>query len=637
MAYRPSELAASLLQYMTVCITHPDPDVLAVTYYFWYTLGDILNEVQTLEDLPLLPQIQSAYGQLYERLYRATILEDDFDGMLDVNSPDGDVRYQAAELLIDTSFVLSAPVIGQQLLDLAKAGNSWQSKEAALFLFRSVVGKLGFRREKQRVDINTPFVQQGEAVVHELVPMLTSVTSDNPVQMCRTCVHLLGSASHYYADLSDWLAMHPEFVPSAFDFLCRMIRRNELSGTSAIAMMQLTSKARVACQPHFPALLEVVSASSGLGLAQQDLLDLIKGISRVVSSMQGDQSEQAAQQLFGIYVPQLQQMIAQQPSDMETLYDLLQIVATVFRHCNIARSHFKGDGSHPLAQIGPQVCQVVLQVIEQYTTSSSVVEHCNQAIQWCVRCLGESCIDLANNILSVLTAVYDATKDPSCLYVASAMVTVFGSRSEFHDALFGLVDALSRATFALLAQAGGDLDQHPDTVEDIFRLHRRVLTNMPLKYLPSELPAIAVDCATHCITLRQREANEEVAVFLMNLFRAATAGISDDFIQHQDNIAQCVTTLLEQKGEALVQQIMDAITGGLPSYLLPDSAEVLWYLMAINREAVIQWAFAAPAVAAINERNISDTDKSDFANSLTTCTKREDFMDACRHFGRLFN
>jgi len=120
----------------------------------------------------------------------------------------------------------------------------------------------------------------------------------------------------------------------------------------------------------------------------------------------------------------------------------------------------------------------------------------------CVRCLGEDCVELAANILAVLTSVYDATKDPSCLYVATAMVgvrmpclavksaatalyldaqvcliqlttlllhQVFGLQPSFQEPLFNLVDGLSRSTFSLLASSPDALRQNPDSVSDIFR------------------------------------------------------------------------------------------------------------------------------------------------------------------------
>ena len=56
------------------------------------------------------------------------------------------------------------------------------------------------------------------------VHVCTAVTADTAVQLRRTCVHLLGSASTFYRDLSDWLGKHPDYIPSAFEFLCQMIR-----------------------------------------------------------------------------------------------------------------------------------------------------------------------------------------------------------------------------------------------------------------------------------------------------------------------------------------------------------------------------------------------------------------------------
>jgi len=50
----------------------------------------------------------------------------------------------------------------------------------------------------------------------------------------------------------------------------------------------------------------------------------------------------------------------------------------------VTKRNYKEDGTHPLASVGLEVCQTVLSVIQNYTTESTVVERCNQTIQWLV-------------------------------------------------------------------------------------------------------------------------------------------------------------------------------------------------------------------------------------------------------------
>lgn len=51
----------------------------------------------------------------------------------------------------------------------------------------------------------------------------------------------------------------------------------------------------------------------------------------------------------------------------------------------------------------------------------------------------------------------------------------------------------------------------------------------------------STQCATHCITLQERQTNEEVSTYLINVFRAASSGISDEFALHQGRACSPMT------------------------------------------------------------------------------------------------
>jgi transportin-3 len=65
------------------------------------------------------------------------------------------------------------------------------------------------------------------------------------------------------------------------------------------------------------------------------------------------------------------------------------------------------------------------------------------------------------------------------------------------------------------------LRNHPDTVDDFFRLNARFLQRAPLPYLRSDFLASVVECAVTATALDHREANASVMKFLYDLLHCA--------------------------------------------------------------------------------------------------------------------
>lgn len=68
--------------------------------------------------------------------------------------------------------------------------------------------------------------------------------------------------------------------------------------------------------------------------------------------------------------------------------------------------------------------------------------------------------------------LYTAHKHSCFLYLGSILVDVFGTDMEYVSGLLGMLDAFIGPTFVILQETDG-LKNHPDTVDDLFRLCSR--------------------------------------------------------------------------------------------------------------------------------------------------------------------
>eukprot|EP00058_Branchiostoma_floridae_P001083 XP_002586571.1 hypothetical protein BRAFLDRAFT_131385 [Branchiostoma floridae] len=117
-----------------------------------------------------------------------------------------------------------------------------------------------------------------------------------------------------------------------------------------------------------------------------------------------------------------------------------------------------------------------------------------------------------------------------------------------------------------------------DRLASIFRFVQRC----PLVILHSEMIDAILECAMAASTLDHRDANASVMKFLRDLVHTAIANDCDDDYQVRRDM---VEKLMVVRGPQLVQSLMSATVFYLPSYMLPDVADVVFELMRYNRAA----------------------------------------------------
>lgn len=85
-----------------------------------------------------------------------------------------------------------------------------------------------------------------------------------------------------------------------------------------------------------------------------------------------------------------------------------------------------------------------------------------------------------------------------------------------------LLQALCMPTFQLLEQQNG-LRNHPDTVDDLFRLATRFVQRSPVTLLSSSIVIHIIQCAIAATSLDHRDANCSVMKFVRDLIHTGVA------------------------------------------------------------------------------------------------------------------
>ena len=127
---------------------------------------------------------------------------------------------------------------------------------------------------------------------------------------------------------------------------------------------------------------------------------------------------------------------------------------------------------------------------------------------------------------------------------------------------------------------------HPDTVDDFFRLNARFLQRAALPYLKFSQFSSVVECALMAASLDHRDANASVMKFFFDLLHAArNKEDRDDF----DERSIIVSKVRENFGAKIVDSLIRAVVFSLPSYTYHDVGDVLFELMVLERSNVCLW------------------------------------------------
>lgn len=208
------------------------------------------------------------------------------------------------------------------------------------------------------------------------------------------------------------------------------------------------------------------------------------------------------------------------------------------------------------------------------------MERCCRTVRFMLRCVSEQVPEILESLVAQITQIYALYKHSCFLYLGSILVDEYGSQMTCIQGLLDMLQAFIEPTFQILQEENG-LQNHPDTVDDFFRLCARFIQRAPLQFLQcSALPHI-IQCALMSCSLVHREANTSVMKFFYDLIGVAQS----------DHTERKVLTrrVLEEYGQQLVGNLVHACVFYLHSYMLSEVADVIVELMRLDRDTTGQY------------------------------------------------
>ncbi|KAK2184268.1 hypothetical protein NP493_274g00025 [Ridgeia piscesae] len=330
------------------------------------------------------------------------------------------------------------------------------------------------------------------------------------------------------------------------------LQQPQLASAAAISLQNICSQCSEHMTSHFSGLLQIVQAVDSFNVPNDVAIRLLKGTVVILSRMAHDKITEGLQQLCALQVSPLSKLmdeekevstskiIAGSKDDPTNWIDRLAII---FRHTNPTVTNGQ---THPCQPVVTEVWPILSRTCDRYQSDVRIIERCCRCIRFAVRCVGKGSVTLLTPLV---------------------------------------MQAFCVPAFKQLEEHNG-LKNHPDTVDDFFRLCLRFTQRTPVALLQCPVMKPVLCCAIAACSLDHREANASVTKFLSELIKTASVKEDKDDFETRRSL---VEALLREQGQLLVTALINACIFSLPSYLLADSAEVIFALMLLDRPAVCKW------------------------------------------------
>eukprot|EP00069_Balaena_mysticetus_P013106 bmy_08081T0 len=469
--------------------------------------------------------IFKAYIQrLLHALARHCQLEPDHEGVPEETDDFGEFRMRVSDLVKDLIFLIGSMECFAQLYSTLKEGNPpWEVTEAVLFIMAAIAKSVDPENNPTLVEVLEGVVRLPETV-HTAVRY--------------TSIELVG-------EMSEVVDRNPQFLDPVLGYLMKGLCEKPLASAAAKAIHNICSVCRDHMAQHFHGLLEIARSLDSFMLSPEAAVGLLKEWEKKVLSLKN---------------------------------------TLVFFNWHTNPIVENGQ-THPCQKVIQEIWPVLSETLNKHRADNRIVERCCRCLRFAVRCVGKGSAALLQPLVTQMVNVYHVHQHSCFLYLGSILVDEYGMEEGCRQGLLDMLQALCMPTFQLLEQQNG-LQNHPDTVDDLFRLATRFIQRSPVTLLRSQVVIPILQWAIASTTLDHRDANCSVMRFLRDLIHT---GVANDHEEDFELRKELIGQVMNQLGQQLVSQLLHTCCFCLPPYTLPDVAEVLWEIMQVDRPTFCRW------------------------------------------------
>ncbi|KAK4886164.1 hypothetical protein RN001_002435 [Aquatica leii] len=554
--------ALKALDLVLMCVGHHDYEVAEVTFNLWYLLSEELYHKNSTKSTNVFkPYVE----RLITALARHCQMEPDHEGLLEDGDDFKDFRLKVSDLIKDVVFIVgSSNCFRQMFVNLQFPGIAWDSSEAFLYVMQAVAKNI---------------LPSENEIVPKVVEAILNLPENTHIAVRYTSVLLLG-------ELCEWVEEHPASLDPILNFLVCCLSQPGIGAASATALQNICAACNDHMPRHIPILLQLLQQIDSLSIANNAVIGLLKGVAAIVGCMPHNEIPTALHELCLLQTNPLCQILEQNitptrgtKSDPVLWLDRL---SSIFRNVCVRLS--EGE-SNPCKAAAIEAWPVLSHVMDKYQNDLRITERCCRSLRFMLRCVSQQVTQILQPLTSQIVRLYSTHQHSCFLYLGSILVDEYGTDSQCIGGLLEMLKAFITPTFNILQEDNG-LRNHPDTVDDFFRLCARLLQRAPVEFLECDsLPAI-LQCSLLACSLDHKEANTSVMKFFYDLINTGHTSKQQGDYEKRKEIVQAI---LKENGQQLVTNLIHSCVFYLHSYMLTEVADVFVELMQINRDVAGEW------------------------------------------------
>lgn len=429
---------------------------------------------------------------------------------------------------------------------------SWESTEAALFIMECIARNI--------------YVEENQ-IVPKVIEAILQLPENCHITIRYTSVNILGQ-------LCDWIAAHPTTLEAILNFLLVALQKKAAVASAAAHSLQLIcSSSHRDMIHHITGLLEIARCLEMFEIQPDAAIVLLKGISTIISRLPNDQIPDVMRQLCSFQITHICTLMEESSGKKKDPTQWIDRLASIYRHVN---PRVGPNEVNPAVVVIMENWPVLSKTIDIYQHDDKIMERIVRCTRYAIRCISQQSLPILEPLVKQMIETYAIYKHSCLLYLGSILVDEFGHDHRCITGLLGMLEAFTEPTFNILQVENG-LKNHPDTVDDFFRLSVRFIQRMPLQLLQSPILASIIQCATLACTLDHRDANMSVMKFLSNLLAHGKPNGDPD-------IKPFVQQIVQIHGETLVANLLYSSIFYLHTNMLSDVADVFMEIKFINEE-----------------------------------------------------
>ncbi|KAJ1353594.1 hypothetical protein KIN20_010249, partial [Parelaphostrongylus tenuis] len=588
------------LELLLLLAGHHDYSLVEMTFNIWYRISEGLF---SFEDDQHIEKFKPYVIRYLDALYRHCRYDTEEEGIQTV---------MVIETVRDVVFVVGTETCVKNMhamLVACSQNGTWDETEAALFIISTVIGNI--------------------------LPEETFASSS---------VDLLGNAS-------EWLSKNPSYLGKVVEWILHLAVTPSFAAQATEAIDKIVVRSSSELLHLVPLLLQLIphlESSLNHGKKMEVAISsCLKACTILVMNLPEAGIRQRLSELCQPIIERLQMVISATPvivtnNENEKAADSwarfagepvlwIDRIATIFREVrpwnggNLDRGILRitlysrktansvASDTAPWLDIATKLYEVLSEALKRYESTSRVVEHCCRSIRFIVRSLGLQSIGFVEPLITQMMDIFSRHQHSCFLYLSSILVDEYGGMESLQPGLMIMLESLAHGTFTVLTLENGPRD-HPDTVDDLFRLAMRFVVRAPSAFFVHPVATALFECAMVCLSLDHQEANRSVTRFFIciieQLLSARKAGFRDAGVIAAED-------LVIVHGAKLIELCLQAAIFKVSGTLRRDQAEIVYMLSKIDRGRHKEWLITATSQLPRGPLAATDEQLEQFVANIT--------------------